>query len=176
MTAEFVFEMTMEATAKNFLIQKKYNFDLGKAIEAQRLSPLGYSSKFKPPDTLKKIFRYRPLWPRMEQLLIKGSKWLLEGISEGKRVANLEEALKFKNHKRASQKLELLAKLISNDICYDYGFIIPREKIACLPNACLAPMNIMMQYTLDAGVNIVDKECFTQDQSFKWQSGKSVNS
>ena len=36
-------------------------------------------------------------------------------------------------------------------------------------------MNIMHQFTLDAGGNIVDKERLTHDQSFKWQSGTSVN-
>ena len=37
-------------------------------------------------------------------------------------------------------------------------------------------MNIMHQFTLDASGNIVDKERLTHDQSFKWQSGTSINS
>jgi hypothetical protein len=36
-------------------------------------------------------------------------------------------------------------------------------------------MNIMNQFTLDIGREIVDKEQSTHDQSFKWQSGLSVN-
>jgi hypothetical protein len=38
---EFFFEMMQEAGAKNFLVLKRYSFDLGQAIEAQKLSPLG---------------------------------------------------------------------------------------------------------------------------------------
>jgi hypothetical protein len=36
-------------------------------------------------------------------------------------------------------------------------------------------MNIAKQFTLNMGGEIVDKECLTCDQSFKWQSGLSVN-
>jgi hypothetical protein len=36
-------------------------------------------------------------------------------------------------------------------------------------------MNIMNQFTLDTSGEIVDKDWLTHDQSFKWQSGLSVN-
>jgi hypothetical protein len=36
-------------------------------------------------------------------------------------------------------------------------------------------MNIMNQFTLDTGGEILDKERLTHDQSFKWQSRLSVN-
>ncbi len=36
-------------------------------------------------------------------------------------------------------------------------------------------MNIMHQLTLDASGDIMDKEQLTHEQSFKWQSGTSVN-
>jgi hypothetical protein len=58
---------------------------------------------------------------------------------------------------------------------YGYGLVIPRGKISRLPNACVAPMNIMNQYTLDVGGEIMDKERLTHNQSFKWQSRLSVN-
>ena len=78
-------------------------------------------------------------------LLIKGSKWPLTEISKSSRMADLTEALQFGNHKGVSQKPDLLKKSVSDDICYGYGLVIPRGKIPCMTNACLAPMNIMMQ-------------------------------
>jgi hypothetical protein len=111
----------------------------------------------------------------MEHLLIKGSKWPLEEISKIDRIADLNEALEFGNHKGASQKLDLLKKLISDDFCYGYGLVILRGEISHLLNACLAPKNIMRQFTLDASRGIMDKECLTHDQSFKWQPGLLVN-
>jgi hypothetical protein len=175
MPPEFVIKMTEEVTENNFMILKRYDFDLAKAIHAQRSSPLGYGSEFRPPKTLMKIFKHHPLWGRMERLLIKGSKWPLTEISKSSRMADLTEALQFGNHKGGSPKPDLLKKLISDDIRYGYGLVIPWGKIPCLPNACLAPMNITMQFTLDAGREIVDKERLTHDQSFKWQLGLSVN-
>ncbi len=111
----------------------------------------------------------------MERLLSKGSWWPLKEISKKDRVADLQEALKFGNHKGATSKLELLRELITADVTHAYGLVILLDKIECIPGACLAPMNIMHQFTLDASGDIVDKERLTHDQSFKWQSGTSVS-
>ncbi len=101
---EFMFELTSEAAERNFMILKKYNFNLATAIEAQKSSPLGYGSEFRPPNTLQKIFASHPLWQRMECLLIKGSKWPLTELSKRDRIEDLNKALQFGNHKGASQK------------------------------------------------------------------------
>jgi hypothetical protein len=87
----------------------------------------------------------------MEHLLINGSEWPLEEISERDRIADLTEALQFGNHKGASQKHNLLKKLISDNICHGYGLVISREIISHLPNACLAPMSITKQFTPQGG-------------------------
>ena len=102
MTQEFTFDLTKEAAAKNFIVLKKYGLDLGRAIDAQKCSPLSYGSEFKPPHILKRIFNNFPLWPHMEQLLINGSQWPLDKISEEDREADLHEALVFGNHKGAT--------------------------------------------------------------------------
>jgi hypothetical protein len=172
---EFMFKLTSEAAERNFMILKKYNFDLAMAIEAQKSSPQGYGSQFQSPKTLQKIFASHPLWQRMEHLLIEGLKWPLTELSKRDRIEDLNEALQVGNHKGALQKPKLLKKLISNNIKFGYGLVVPRGKIAWLPNACLAPMSIMNQFTLNASSKIVDKERLTHDQSFKWQSGLSVN-
>jgi hypothetical protein len=61
MTPKFVLEMTREAAAKSFLILKKYGFKLKKATNTQKLSPLGYGCKFRPPKTLQQFFLHHPL-------------------------------------------------------------------------------------------------------------------
>jgi hypothetical protein len=66
--------MAQEAAVKNFLLFKQCNFNLGRAIEAQKLSPLSYGSEFKKPQVLKNIFNNHPLWARMESILTKGSQ------------------------------------------------------------------------------------------------------
>ncbi len=150
--------MTQEAVANNFLVFKQYKFNLGRAIKVQMLSPLGYGSEFKKPQVLQKIFKNHPFWARMEHLLIKGSRWPLEEISEEDRVADLQEALQFGNHKGATSKPGLLKELITADVQHGYRLVIPLDKIKHIPGAYLALMNIMHQFTLDASRDIVDKE------------------
>jgi hypothetical protein len=123
------------------MILKKYDFDLEEAINAQKSSPLGYGSEFRPPQTLRRIFKHHPLWERMERLLIEGSKKPLTEISESNRIADLTNALQFGNHKGASQKPDLLKKLILDDI-RGYRLVNPRGKISRLLNACVVSMNI----------------------------------
>jgi hypothetical protein len=94
----------------------KYQNDLSKALEANKSSPLGYGSEFRHPNELQKICGLHPLWPRMKQILIEGSKWLLDKLSEKSRQKDLINALAFGNHKGASAKLELLWHLISKDV------------------------------------------------------------
>jgi hypothetical protein len=146
---EFIFNMIEEAAEKNFLVLKKYNFNLDKAILARKSSPLGYGSQFR------RILQHHPLWSRMKNLLIMGSKWPLSTLSKSDRITDLMEALAFGNHKGASTKPVLLKKLIFDDIRFGYGLVIPRGKIPRLPSACVAPMNIMNQFNLDAGGEIV---------------------
>jgi hypothetical protein len=172
---EFFFELTPEAAEKNFLVVKRHNMDLGQAITAQKDSPLGYGSEFKPHQVLRQFFLHHPLWERMESILVNGSQWPLKEISKEDRVADLREALTFGNHKGASSKPELLQELISGNAKHGYGLVLPWNKIDRIPHACIAPMNIMHQFTLDASGNIINKEHLTHNQSFPWKSGSSVN-
>jgi hypothetical protein len=94
----------------------------------------------------------------MECLLIEGSQWPLKEISKRDRVADLREALQFGNYKGATSKLELLRDLITEDVWHGFGLVIPLNKIERFPGACLAPMNIMHQLTLDASGDIMNKE------------------
>ena len=77
---EFKFELNKESAAKNLCILKKYGKDLGKAIEVQSKSPLGYGSEFRPTSTLENIFNSHPNWSRMKDILENRSNWPLEDL------------------------------------------------------------------------------------------------
>ncbi len=97
-------------------------------------------------------------------------------ISKNNRIADLQEALAFGgNHKGASSKPELLQELILGNVKHGYGLVLPRNKINRIPHACITPMNIMHQFTLDASSNIINKERLTHDQSFHWKLASPVN-
>ena len=173
----FTLDMTAEATKKNYIILKSFNFDVKRALEAQARSPVGYSSEFRRREVLQPLLQNHPLWPRLENLLIFGSQWQRAEIPKEDRIANLHEALNFGNHKGASSQPEILTKLVSGNIIHGYAVPLPLGKITHLPGICMAPLNIQPQWTINACGKIVPKERMTHDQSFKWtKSGTSVNS
>ena len=173
---EFSFDFTEEGKEHNLAILRKYDFDLGKALEAQQSSSLGYGKEFKPPAVLEEVFGYHPLWPRMKSILTTGSKWPVTTINEDERQQDILDALAFGNHKGASTKPELLKKLIAKDVKYGYSLPIPLEHVTSIPGLVMAPLNIMAQNTIDEFGRIVPKDRLTHDQSWKWSSGTSVNS
>jgi hypothetical protein len=58
---EFKFKISEEAMQHNLATLEKYEFDLGKALDAQHDSPLGPGMEFRPPDVLRSIFGLHPL-------------------------------------------------------------------------------------------------------------------
>ena len=173
---EFHFEMTEEAARRNFCILARHRKNLGKAIKRQCNSPIGYGSEFRAPETLAQIFSSHPNWTRMEKILREGSSWPLEELDSDAKKSDLEEALRFGNHKGAENNPELLQKLIAKDVKHGYALPIPLSEIHRLPGALMAPLNIMKQNSIDQYGQIIGKDRMTHDQSYKWGSGTSVNS
>jgi hypothetical protein len=122
---KFIFELSDDAAAHNLDVLLKHKLSLGKALNANKGSPLGYGSKFRHPDELQKFFGLHPLWPRMEAILTRGSRWPLEELCKKDHQKDLEDALTFGNHKGASAKPDFLWNLIGKDVKYGYSFPIP---------------------------------------------------
>ena len=59
-TPEFKFEISEEAMQHNLATFEKYEFDLGKALDAQHDSPLGPGMEFRPPDVFVRFLAYTP--------------------------------------------------------------------------------------------------------------------
>ena len=174
---DFCFEMTLEAAEKNFLVLKHHDFDLGKAIEAQSTSPVGYGSEFRKTGILSPLLRNHPFWPMMKSILENGAEWPMDPISEESCIADVKEALLFENHKGAISQPELLMKLVTGDVIHGYSLPLPLDKIKRLPHVCMAPLNIQAQWTINERGEIIPKDRLTHDQSYKWEhSGTSVNS
>ncbi len=155
---KFIFELLQTAASHNLDVLSKYQNDISKALEANKSSPLGYGSEFRHPDELQKIFGLHPLWPRMKQILIEESKWLLDKLSKESRQKDLIDALAFGNHKGASAKPELFRHLISKNTKYGYSLPIPLSCVKSIPGLLMAPMNIMTQNTINKIGQIIPKD------------------
>ncbi len=173
----FAFDFSLEAANKNFiLIKHNFGGDLQKALLAQSDSLLGYGLEFKPIKMLEPIFKNHPSWSRMKQVLTNGSKWPLQPLNEENQIKDIEEALLFSNHKGAVKQQDLLRKLVTDDVVRGFALLLPLNKIAQILGVLLAPLNIQAQNTINERGEIIPKNGLTHDQSWKWQSGTSVNS
>jgi hypothetical protein len=175
---EFTFELTGRAAKKNYMVLGKYDFDLSKALEAQRNTPLGYGSEFRDPEILEQLLGKHPNWTRMKKILTEGSTWPLDEINEEEKAKDVREAMKFGNHKGAKEQLGKLRELTGNDVRHGYSLVLPLNKVDKLRGVVVAPMNIAAQNTIDEYGRIIKKDRLTHDQSFTFRegSGTSVNS
>jgi hypothetical protein len=112
----------------------------------------------------------------MSKILENGLEWPLEPLDEELRRNDVGVALAFGNHKGASLQPKLLQKLVSKDVHFGYCLPLPLDKTRKIPGALLAPMNIQKQNTINEHGRIIEKDCLIHDQSYKWPSGRSVNS
>ena len=112
----------------------------------------------------------------MKQVLTHGSKWPLQPLVKDDRIKDVEEALIFGNHKGAVKQQDLLVKLVTDNVIQKFALPLPLDKIAQIPGVLLAPLNIQAQNTINERGEIIPQNQLTHDQSWKWQSGTSVNS
>ena len=173
---EFSFKLDKESAQKNWEVFEKYNLDIQKAIEGQSHSPMKYGSEFREVSVLEPLLKHHPNWSKLRAILTRGSSWVLEELDEEKRKSDVQDAIEFGNHKGAAEQPEKLKELILKDVEYGYAMVIPLEHVARIPGACIAPMNISPQYSINEYGEIIPKDRLTHDQSWKWGSGTSVNS
>jgi hypothetical protein len=173
----FKFKMNGEAAESNFHVLCRFNFDQGRALEAQVKSLMGHGSEFWKGEVLLPLLQHHPLWNQMMNMLAHGLQWPTKPITKENRAADLMEVLNFGNHKGETSQLELLAKLVSGNVKYGYTIPLPLGKIRKIPGICMAPLNIQMQWTINEHREIIEKDILIHDQSFAWEkSGSSVNS
>ncbi len=173
---EFAFKLTKECSQKNFLVLKKYGFNLEHALAAQKGTPLEYGSKFRIANELAPIFQDHPLWESMEETLTTGAIFPLEELDKETRLLDFTVALKRCNHKGAQKKPDFLKELVTKDVIHGYGLPLPLSKLIRIPGTILAPMNIQAQNTIHEFGQIIAKDRLTHDQSFDFLPAWSVNS
>ena len=100
----------------------------------------------------------------------------MEDLKEGDRRTYMEEAISFGNYKGAERNPFLLRSLVEKDVTHGCCLVLPLNKVSRIPDILLALMNIMTQNTIDDHGRIIEKDRLMHDQSYKWDSGTSVNS
>ncbi len=163
----FEFKMNGEAAESNCHILWRFNFDLGRALEVQAKSLMGYGSEFRKGEVLLPPLQHHPLWTQMMNMLAHGLQWPTKPITKQDRAADLIEVLIFGNHKDASTQQELLLKLVSGNVKYGYALPLPLRKIRRIPGVCMVHLNSQTHWAINERRVIIEKDRLTHNQSFE---------
>jgi hypothetical protein len=169
----FKFKMNREAAESNFHVLWRFNFDLGRALEAQVKFPMGYGSEFRKREVLLPLLQHHLLLNRMMNMLAHGLQWPTKPITKEDRATDLIKVLNFGSHKGATSQPELLLKLVSGNVKYGYTLPLPLGKIRRIHGICMAPLNVQMQWTINERGEIIEKDRLTHNQSFEWEKSGS---
>jgi hypothetical protein len=157
---------------------EKYEFDLQEAITgpAAANTPLRPGSEFRPIWILTKIFYNHPLWDRARKTLKSGFTMPLEPLRDVDRVLDVLDALKYGNHKSTQQNPTIVREMLDDEVRHGWQLVLPAESIPVIPGTIVSPLGLVKQNTINEHGETTTKWRLTHDQSFKFQSGTSVNS
>jgi hypothetical protein len=57
---------------------------------------------------------------------------------------------------------------VNNDVVHGFALPLPLLNIKNIKGTLLAPLNIQAQHSINETGRIVNKDCLTHDQSYKW--------
>ncbi len=97
-------------------------------------------------------------------------------LNNSEQIKDIDDALKFSNYKGTEQQQELLLKLVKDNVNRGFALPLPLDKILLIPGVLRAPSNIKLQIMMNERRDIIPKNRLTCNQSWKWQSGTSINS
>jgi hypothetical protein len=177
-TTELKFEPTPAAALHNYQVLENYDFDLQRLITGTgaRNTPLRPGSEFRPIYFLEPIFRDHPLWERAKRTMTDGFTMPLRELADSDRVADVLEAIRYGNHKSTQMNPGIVIEMLNEEVTRGWQLVLPCDRIPLIPETIVSPLGLVCQKTIDEHGKSTDKWRLTHDQSFKFQSGTSVNS
>ena len=176
-TSKFKFEVTEAAAKHNIRYLQRFDYNLMAALQSDVTSFTSTGSEFRPVPILEPLLKLHPLWDRLKTHLLSGIEFPLMPLSTQARHRDLQDALKFGNHKGVSKFPAFYRQLNIDDIQHGYSIPIPRQDILKIPDALVCPMNVVEQLTISASGELIDKQRACHDLSFPAETSQlSVNS
>lgn len=175
--SQFIFEYTKEAAIHNTLVLAKYDFDLGKALEAQGFSEVSAGSELRPVYQLEALFRYHPNLQSILEVASRGVDYKAPDLPEEKRLEILRSRLEKGNQKSALTKdaIPIVTRLMKKDVVNAYSIIVLPSCLERLKDCELYAMGLQHQMTIDENGNSVPKKRLTHNLSEDKKSGVSIN-
>jgi hypothetical protein len=174
----FKFQMTLEAAAKNLEILRENDYDLQRIITGPSAvnTPIRPGSEIRPVDVLEQICKHHPLWWRIRRMLTEGFTMPLDKLPETERVQDTYEAIRYGNHKSTQRNPSVVLEMLRDEVERGWQLVLPCASIPMIPGTIVSPLGLVNQNTINERGETTTKWRLTHDQSFKFQSGTSVNS
>ena len=173
----FKFEMTAEAAAHNLDILAKADFNLDRVIRENPDTTIAYGKEFRPVEKLERIYSRHPNFKFVKTMLENGMDFTFEyELTEEERVADLQAALDYGNHKSAEANMEEILRLLHKDVLHGFALPVPTASLPDLPGAVVQPAGMVEQMTLNELGGRVPKKRLTHDDSFNFTDvARSIN-
>ena len=175
--SEFRFELSQSAATHNSAILAKYDFDLGKAIDANPGSIVSPGSELRPIAQLDQLFVHHPNYARFRSNSTTGIDYPADELDEETRMRDLKAQLERGNHKSAltPEAEPIVNKLFRQDAELGYLITISKECILKLKHAEVYPLGLQHQLTIDEQGRQIPKKRVTHDLSNQKKKGRSIN-
>jgi hypothetical protein len=174
--SQFQFNLDLTSAIHNGKIVEAHNFDLASAIRSDGPSPLSFGSEFRPASVLQPLLGLHPLWPRIQDMLRRGSHFSADSLPPDDCLPQVVAALAYGNHKGAVNDPDTLYDLLDGDVTHGFNMPLPLSFAQKIKGLLISPMNIARQNTIDFMGNIMPKDCLCHDHSMEFLPKSSLNS
>jgi hypothetical protein len=170
-----IFEASDAAANHNQTILQSYNNDLSMLLDDHQDSILNYGSEFRSTTVLEHLLLHHYRWPKLYQLLSRGSNWKLHDIDDSLRKQKNLEFINRGNHKSAIKHADVLSDTLLKEIAHGWMIPFPLNYVNNIKHAEIAPVGIAEQWQPNPDGSRSIKYRLTHDQSFEASVGQSVN-
>ena len=173
----FKFERTYEAAQHNSRIILDNGGDLETLLSSLSYSFTHYGSEFRAVDLLEELLSSNNKWSDLKLIVNKGVDYEMDEINEEDRKMDIDFHLDRGNHKSAStdKGLKTINQAFDKEVSLGWQIPILPDSIKNIKGACVTPLGIATQWTINAKNERIVKERVTHDCTFPGPSGLSAN-
>ena len=178
MRSVFKFEISEQASKHNEKILRTFDYDYEAVLEKKRGTNIYYGSEFRNYKTLAKLLKYHKSWDRFKTFLSKGTDTTLSKLDDETLRKDCMENIKRGNHKSSSKSkdvIDFVNKQYKKEVSKGWMIPIPTNALPLLKNACVIPIGVTSQFTINEKAETIRKLRLTHDCSWEGPSNFSIN-
>ena len=173
----WIFERTIKAAKHNSKRLAEKLFDMETATQEPPNTSLSYGAEFKPAHVIQPLLHQHPQWPEINSIISNGATYPLHPITEKERKDDIKFMLKRGNHQSAKtdENKDALSKSFDKEVASQWAIPITIDCIKNIPHACITPLGVATQWSINEKNERYEKKRTTHDCTFPGMSGNSCN-